>query len=591
MIHIIKNYKWVIASSLICVVFGLLTFFTFINQSFISLNNFNLQTLLIIDLSLLILFFCLLIYETYKILRDRKKGKLGSETSLRYILFFSTTTLLPSILIAVFSLILFNVGLQKYFDKKIKTVVNNSAEVAKNYIDQTRNSIEADILLMLIDINNKSTMFYDNPQRFGNMLASQRLLRRLDEVHLLDSSGNIIMSNVVDVTMNFIPPPEEAFTRSLNGKPIRIIDSRTNRTSALVKMDNFIDTYLYIVKFMDPKLINYLKQTGEAVSFYYSVQENKTGIKITFGIIYLLIVSLLLFLSTVISINFASRLTLPIVNLISASTKISSGDLSAQVPLIETDKEFRKLNENFNSMIVKLRKQQEKLVATERHSAWETVARKLAHEIKNPLTPIQLSIDRIKEKYLNKIDNNDNSFSNYLNTITKQIRDIEHLVNEFSDFARMPKPIFKNVDLNKLLKRSLTLHKLSEKDINFVLSHGKLPNNINGDEEQLNRVFINLIKNSIESINEKKSKSGSFKGKINVEINQDSDYIYVTIIDNGLGFDQVDKARMLIPYYTTKKKGTGLGLAIVTKIISDHNSTILFNSIKDGAKVEIVIPK
>ena len=90
MIHIIKNYKWVIASSLICIAFGLLTFFTFINQGFISLNDFNLQILLFVDLVLLILFFCLIIYETYKILHERKKGKLGSETSLRYFLFFST---------------------------------------------------------------------------------------------------------------------------------------------------------------------------------------------------------------------------------------------------------------------------------------------------------------------------------------------------------------------------------------------------------------------------------------------------------------------------------------------------------------------
>ena len=124
-------------------------------------------------------------------------------------------------------------------------------------------------------------------------------------------------------------------------------------------MNNFIDTYLYIVKFMDPKLINYLQQTGEAVSFYYSVQERRTGIKITFVIIYLLIVSLLLFLSIILSINYASRLTLPIVNLIGASEKISSGDLSAKVPLIETDKDFQKLNQNFNSMIDKLKKQQD----------------------------------------------------------------------------------------------------------------------------------------------------------------------------------------------------------------------------------------
>jgi len=591
MIHIIKNYKWVIASSLVCIIFGLLTFFTFINQSFITLNDYNLQVLLIIDLLLLIIFFTLVIFETYKILNDRRKGKLGSETSLRYILFFSTTTLLPSILIAIFSLILFNVGLQNYFDKKIKTVVNNSSEVANNYLEEVRNSIESDILLVNLDVNNKAQLFYENPKRFATMLASQRLLRRLDEVHLLDSSGNFIMSSIVDSNLIFIPPPEEAFERSLNGKPIRIVDPKTNRTSALVKLSNFIDTYLYIVKFMDPKLINYIAETDRAVSFYYSVQESKTGIKITFAVIYLLIVSLLLFLSIIISINFAARLTLPIVNLIGASEKISTGDLNAKVPFIKTDSEFNKLNENFNSMIDKLKRQQDKLLATERYAAWESVARKLAHEIKNPLTPIQLSIDRIKEKYLNKIEDPNNNFSNYLNTITKQIKDIEHLVNEFSDFARMPKPILKKIDLNNVISRSLNLLKLSEENISFELRNKNKNSFIKGDEEQINRVFMNLIKNSIESINEKKRENGVFKGKINLDIKEDSDYIYVEIKDNGIGFDKVNKAKMLTPYYTTKTKGTGLGLSIVTKIISDHNSTILFNSIKDGALIEITIPK
>ncbi len=591
MIHIIKNYKWVIATSLVCIIFGLLTFFTFINRSIIELTDTNLQILLISDLVLLILFFSLIIYETYKIFKQKRKGKIGSETSLKYILFFSITTLLPSILIALFSLILFNVGLQKYFDNKIRSVVNNSSEVAKNYVDQTRNSIESDILLMVLDLDNKSGLFYENPNRFLNSLRSQRLLRRLDEVHLLDSSGNVIMSSVVDATLNFVPPPEEAFIRSLNGMPIRITDAETNRTSALVKLNSFIDTYLYIVKFMDPKVINYLKQTIEAVSFYYNVQESKTGIKITFAIIYLLVVSLLLFLSIILSINFASRLTTPIINLIKASEKISSGDLNAKVPKIEIDNEFKKLNENFNSMIDKLKRQQDILLMSERHTAWENVARKLAHEIKNPLTPIQLSIDRIKEKYLNKIGKDDKNFSNYLNTVTKQIKDIEHLVNEFSDFARMPKPVFKKINIKNVISRSLDLNIMSEKDIDFNLSNGKKSYFIYGDEEQLNRVFVNLIKNSLESIHSKKNKNVDFKGKIDVDIKEDSDYIYVTIIDNGVGFDQVDKTKMLTPYFTTKKNGTGLGLAIVTKVISDHKSTILFNSIKNGAKVEIIMPK
>ena len=577
--------------AVLCILLGLLTFLTFINQSFIELNNFNLQLLLFLDLALLLVLFGLIIKETFKILRNKKKGKLGSSTSLRYMFFFSSTTLFPSILISIFSLFLFNVVLQQYFDKKIKTVVNNSSEVAKNYVQQTRNSIEADILLMMIDVNSKSTLYYENPNKFLNLLTSQRLLRRLDEVHLLDSSGNIIMSNIIDASQDFIPPPEEAFNRSLEGKPVRITDPNTNRTSSLVKLNNFIDTYLYIVRFMDPKVINYLKETDRAVSFYYSVQDKKTGIKVTFAIIYVLIVSLLLFLSVTISINFASRLTKPIVNLIGASEKISMGNLNTKVPDIETDEEFKKLNENFNLMINKLKIQQDKLLISERHSAWENVARKLAHEIKNPLTPIQLSIDRLREKYLNKMGNDSKNFSSYLNTISKQIIDIEKLVNEFSDFARMPKPVFKKIDLDETIMRGITLHQLSEKHINFSFNIVKNKNFISGDEEQINRVFINLIKNSIESIYEKKKKDVDFKGKISIDINEDKDYIYVNFEDNGVGFEKENIKRMLTPYYTTKKNGTGLGLAVVSKIISDHNSVILFNSIKDGARIKITFPK
>ena len=590
MIHITKNNKWVFATLIICIILGTITFFTFINRSFIQLNDFNLQFLLIIDGILLISFFMLILSEALKAYKQRQKGNLGHKTSLKYILFFSTTTLLPSILIAIFSLFLFNVLIQNYFTKKIKTIVNGSAELGKNYVEQSRNSVEADILLMLVDINNNSNLFYDNPSRFKNLLFTQRLLRKLDEVHLLDSSGNVIMSNIADSKISFIEPPEEAFALAVEKKVIAISDSNSQRTSALVKLDSYIDTYLYIVKFMDPKVVNYLKQTGEAINFYFTIQDKKTGLKITFAIIYVLIVSLLLFVSVIIAINFSSRLTKPIVNLINASEKISTGNLTVKVPNIDTDDEFKKLNENFNSMIEKLKKQQDKLILSERHSAWESVARKLAHEIKNPLTPIQLSIDQIKEKYLHKIISDKKNFSVYLDTINKQIKDIENLVNEFSDFARMPKPNLKVIDINKIILQVFGLNKLATPAIQFNISENKKSNSITGDGEQLNRVFLNLIKNSIESIEEKVNKNTDYKGKISVDIKDDSYYIYITITDNGVGFEHIDKSKMLKPYFTTKKKGTGLGLAIVTKILNDHNSSILFTSTENGAKIDISIP-
>ena len=590
MINHLKNIKWVIITASICITLGILTFFTFIDESFIELNEFNLQFLLVLNLLLLLIFFTLIIRRIYQIFKEKKQEKIGSQTSFRYITFFSLTTLLPALFIAIFSLILFNFGLQKYFNKKITSAINNSYDVAKNYVEATNNSIEADILLSLIDVNTKSGLFYDNPKQFQNVLRSQRLLRRLDEIYLLDGTGTIIMSDVIDPLSDFVPPTEEAFNLSIRGKPIRITDSTTNRTSALMKLGNFIDTYLYIVRFMDPRVISYLKETEQAVNFYYTVENNRTGIKITFAIIYIVIVSLLLFLSIIIAINFASRFTKPIINLIKASEKISSGDLNVKVPQIETDEEVKKLNENFNFMIEKLKKQQDRLLLTERYSAWRNVARKLSHEIKNPLTPIQLSIDRIKEKYLPAAGGHKKDLSSYLNTINKQIKDIEKLVNEFSNFARMPQPILSKVNLIDIITGLIKLNE-SQKNIVFDLRNTQDSFFVSGDEDQLNRTFLNLLKNSIESINEKIAKDQDFKGKIKIDIYKDSDYIYTTIQDNGLGFGDVDADKMLNPYYTTKKNGTGLGLAIVSKILNEHNGDIKFHSNLDGAKVEISIPR
>ena len=219
------------------------------------------------------------------------------------------------------------------------------------------------------------------------------------------------------------------------------------------------------------------------------------------------------------------------------------------------------------------------------------MARKLAHEIKNPLTPIQLSIDRIKEKYLDKVGNEKKDFVTYLSTINKQIKDIEKLVNEFSDFARMPKPIFAKLNLKEVILRSISLYKLSDKKIKINFSQNGKKIFVNGDEEQLNRVYLNLIKNSVESINDKLNKNKDFSPKIDIEIFEDNDYIYNSIEDNGIGFDQSNIKKMVTPYYTTKAKGTGLGLAVVNKIINDHNGNINFISTMNGARIEILIPK
>ena len=234
------------------------------------------------------------------------------------------------------------------------------------------------------------------------------------------------------------------------------------------------------------------------------------------------------------------------------------------------------------------------MIITERHEAWESLARKLAHEIKNPLTPIQLTIDKMNNKYSEIIDKKEKkNFQKNLEIIIKQIKQIENLVNEFSDFARMPKPIFKNNNLIQLIKDNIKLLKELDTTIEIKLQNKLSEILLNCDNEQLSRVFLNLIKNSIESIIEKKQYNPNFIGKIDIEIEDYDDYIKFDITDNGKGFKNLKKniKEILNPYFTTKEKGTGLGLAIVNKIINDHNGSIDFISLDEGAKAKIKFTK
>ncbi len=589
MFKIIKNFNWIILSSFLCIFMGIVTFLTFINEGFIPLTDQNLQTLLIIDILLLLIFFSLIFKNFYRFYYTGKKKRKGAQTNLKYISIFSLFTVIPSLVVAIFSLFIFNFGVQNYFDKQITKAVNNSYDVAKNYLEESEENVLSDVILMSVGLNRASNFYYSNPPRFQNIIRSEKILRRVDDIYLIDSLGNILLSDVQDITDEFIIPSDENFDEALEGKPVFVTDSSGNKTSVMTKLTSLVDTYLYISRNIDPEILRYLNETEQAVNFYYSVENSQTGIKVTFAIIYIIVVTLLLFLSTSIAITFASRLTKPIVNLISASDSISKGALDVKVPELETDEEFKQLNTNFNLMIQRLKEQQNKLLITERYEAWESVARKLAHEIKNPLTPIQLSIDNLREKYKNKLTES-NEFEKYLETINRQIKDIEKLVNEFSNFARMPRPILKKINIIDIVNKSIDLIKMSSKNkINFKKNQKKLF--INGDEDQLNRVFINLIKNSEEALVENSTKMQDFKGIINIEIVENNDYIKCRLTDNGPGITDAKKA--MTPYFTTKAKGTGLGLPIVTKIINEHSGNFSIKRMRDGSGtiIDISLPK
>ena len=590
MLDFIKKNIFIGLIFIISLSVGFLTFLTFIDKSFIELNEVNLQYLLILNVILLIIFFYIIFREIRSSLKNEMNVR-GSKANKKYIAFFSLFTLIPSVLIAIFSLFLFSFALEKYLDNKITTAVNNSYELAKNYVDEKRNKIESDIILVAFDLNkNYSLYLNDDKTNFQRFLNTQRLVRNLDQIHLIDSNKNLILSSS---NSEYVQVEDRALKMVLNDdRPLKIINTFENKSAAIIKLSAFPDTFLYVVKFLEEEISNYLIESEEAINFYYTVEEKRTGIKISFILIYLVIVTLLLFLSITIAIKFSSRFFRSINNLILASSNIGKGNLDTKVPEIKTDIELETLNKNFNLMIERLKSQQEKLLLTERHEAWENVARKLAHEIKNPLTPIQLTIDRLKTKYEKSIDVNEKeNFNNYLKTIIKQIKQIESLVNEFSDFARMPKPILQNCNLIEIIENNISLLRELDENISIKLNCKNSELFLKCDADQISRVFLNLIKNSIESIQEKSQKNGEFTKIIDIEIINKNDYITANITDNGTGFPKENIKNIIKPYFTTKPDGSGLGLSIVNKIINDHNGSIKFNSNNNGAKVEITLPK
>ena len=593
MYDFIKKNIYLIFLFIITLSIGFLTFLTFIDKGVIELSDQNLQLLLIINIVLLALLFVFIFFEIKKAIRN-DIDKDGLKSNKKYITYFALFTFIPSLLISIFSLFLFSFALEKYFDKKVTTVVNNSYELAKNYVEEVRNKVQSEIVLVAFDVNKSKKFLNDNVREYKRFLNTQKLIRGVDEIHIIDVNKKLLFSTLEEDD-SYLPPLDQALNLVLDDdRPLKIINAFENRSAAIMRLQNFEDRFIYIVKYLDKNISKYLTESQEAINFYYTVEEKSTGIKISFALIYIIIVSLLLFISISIAIRFSSRFFRSINNLILASTSIGEGNLNIKVPEVKTDKDLEILNKNFNQMIDRLKDQQEKLIINERHEAWGSLARKLAHEIKNPLTPIQLTIDRLKNKYSNELDEkNKENFNENLKIINNQIKQIEKLVNEFSDFARMPKPVFKKNDLVMLIKDNIKLLQELDQTIKIDFIHNNQLLFFDGDKEQLSRVFLNLIKNSIESIQQKTENVSDFDKNITIELNDFDSHISLVINDNGIGFKNLnnDIKEILNPYFTTKTNGTGLGLSIVNKIINDHNGNIDFISKADGAIIKIIFRK
>ncbi len=521
------------------------------------------------------------------ILRVRRK-KISTLNS-KFTLYFISIALTPAILLGVLGLVLIELGINDWFNNKIKNVINNSVFVAESYLEEHKETIKGDVYAMSNDLNNSSEIFNEDLSKMVIALRTQALIRSLPETYIINKNKDILFQ-AFENNMPFYDPPLSSFNRADSGEMTIMSSTQLNKVYALIKLNNFDDYYLYAGRSMDGNVISALNDTISAKNQYTFLEISRDKISLIFILLYVIVSLILILISVIIGINFADRIVKPISSIITATNNISKGLYDDKIKKNNDYIELNRLADSFNQMSGDIIKQRNQIIVSKKHETWSDIARRIAHEIKNPLTPIQLSAERLEKKTMRlKIKNNE--INECIETIRRQVNEIGYLVDEFSSFARLPNPDLKNNNISNTISEVVSDYKNNNKSIKFINKLHSEQIYLNIDNSQISRVFQNLIVNSIHSILESKKNDGEII-YLSKEIDNN---VEISLIDNGVGL-KYEKEELIKPYFTTKKKigGSGLGLAIVEKILFDHHADFILANRNDGevgAEVKITFER
>ncbi|MDG2416166.1 MAG: ATP-binding protein [Pelagibacterales bacterium] len=501
----------------------------------------------------------------------------------RFSLYFIGIAIAPAIIVGSLALLLINFGVNDWFNDRIQNIIKNSVYVAEGYLEEHKKTIKGDIYAMSSDLNKASNLYIRDKFNFEKLFFTQSIVRNLPDSFLIDGKGNVILKNRGTLKL-YYQPTSESLDKVANGELAIFTSTELNKVYAIIKLDKYLDLYLYVGRPMDNRVLTALKDTRSAQNDFSRLEENRSKLSVIFILIYLIITMILIFISIIVGIGFARKIVDPITKIIIATDNISKGNYVSKLNKTNDFVELNRLTESFNKMSEDIIKQKKQLSISQKHEAWSDVARKIAHEIKNPLTPIKLSIDRLKNKTNKGIGISDSEVIETIDTINRQVDDIKNLVDEFSNFARMPAPNMQEYNIKKIIYDAVSLFDFDSNKILIDLNKESLNYSVKCDESQINRVFNNLIINSIHSIESKyKNEPG---GKIYIIGNLEGKYLKIKVSDNGQGLAHKEED-IIKPYFSTKDKniGTGLGLSIVEKIISEHGGNFHIYNIENKSGV------
>ena len=352
--------------------------------------------------------------------------------------------------------------------------------------------------------------------------------------------------------------------------------------SGTIRLDSAKGGGVVVSRTLDPELIGGIADVSEALGIYRRMGSLRAQGRYVIVLASIGVVGLLIVLGAGAGVFVTRRITRPISALVEGTQEVARGNLSFRVEA-EAKDEIGALIGSFNQMTEDLRSNREKLLQAERMAAWRDVARRIAHEIKNPLTPIELSMVRLGRR----LDRSDEAYARLFDecssAIRRQVESLRDMASEFSEFARMPEPKRTPCDLNGIVEEVLRLQGMEERNIVVHTDLTQALPTVMGDEDQLRRVLMNLMKNAVEAMPE--------GGTLRVSSASEGDWVRVGISDTGVGMPGETARKMFDPYFTTKRKGTGLGMAIVKGIIEGHGGGIEVESMEgEGTEVVVRVP-
>jgi len=621
---------------------------------------------LLINAATILLLVGIIVREVWLMVQARRRGRAAARLHVQIVSLFSVIAVLPAVLVAVVANVTIDRGLDRLFSGPTREVIQNSLIIARAYTYEHAQLIRGDILGMANDIAHARPLFDQDRGSFKQLLTASAEARDLPGAMLIDKDGAVQETAETGITQNFTAPPRDFLSNVNETDPQIAAFPEANYVAAVIRLHAFNDTFLYVARLLDPRVVAQLKQTETSVAEYAQVESRRLGIQVAFALMFAVIALTILMASVLIGLNFANWLVAPIRRLMGAAIVVSTGDLHVQVPVHKSEGDLAQLGETFNKMTQELRTQRDELVSAsdlidsrrrfieavlssasagiigvdasgsvgilnrsaeklighaesetldhplsdvlpeldemmktaregtqrlvqgqititrdgqernlsvrvsaeqtsqsrdsyiitldditelvsaQRTSAWGDVARRIAHEIKNPLTPIQLSAERIRRKFGKVITEDKAVFDQCTDTIVRQVDDIRRMVDEFSRFARMPKPVMEGEDAADTVRQAVFLMKVAHPDLDIETDIKQDPLQAQFDRRLISQAVTNIVKNAAEAI-EQVPPEELGKGRIDVIAARENDDIVIAVIDNGIGLPKVARARLPEP--------------------------------------------